>query len=798
MCDVYPWKLPQDKRHTIYLNISYMKIHTRILVSSGYCMICVIIVWIGVMYFNEWNTLDRLEKASQETNEIMDMTNRVNAALVELSLSGETFILWNEDEKDSYHLRLLSIDSLLQELGKVYMLPGVDSLRTCLKEKASRLDRLRSTYNQWLSLNTTLTDKIPVITRQSANEKVQKPKRKGFLGLFGKKESPKPTATETMLRRLNKEAIELDKFKNNHIKARIDSLNDGNVRLNMHIQNLIGSIDSNVRNSSEYRELEIASMRKNSYKKIGALTASVIILLIISYLTIIYDIGQRERGKHKLEESIRQNKSLLEMRKRIILTISHDIRGPLNVISGSAELAIDTRDKKKRDSYLNNARYLCRHVVHLLNNLLDVYRLNEAKETPNNVPFRLNALFDRIAVGAARIINDKGLIFRHDISDMDVTVIGDEDRIEQIVDNLLSNAVKFTSTGSVGISASYGNGHLVMAISDSGIGMTEETVKRIFRPFERADNVDHVEGFGLGLSITKGLISLLGGTVQVISDVGKGTTFHVSLPLALSDIEIEKESRPDRPSDKPGRLPRNVIVIDDDPMQRDIVREMLERNSVSCNTCATVTDVVKLMRENDYDMLLTDINMPGTDGFALLELLRKSDIGNSKEIPLVAMTARDDEENRHLLGYGFAGCLFKPFSMQDLLERISIIYAASQGHGNEMTDFSNLIGELDDKCLILDTLVKATKNDVAELKKAMRKDNRTVLKNVLHRIAPTWELLDAGDALINLRNNLKRKDITTEEISALVYPVINRLENIMTDAYNKMEELRYEKQNTDC
>lgn len=255
---------------------------------------------------------------------------------------------------------------------------------------------------------------------------------------------------------------------------------------------------------------------------------------------------------------------------------------------------------------------------------------------------------------------------------------------------------------------------------------------------------------------------------------------------------------PDRPSDKPGRLPRNVIVIDDDPMQRDIVREMLERNSVCCNTCATVTDVVKLMRENDYDMLLTDINMPGTDGFALLELLRKSDIGNSKEIPVVAMTAREDEENRHLLGYGFAGWLFKPFSMQDLLERISIIYAASQGHGNDMTDFSNLIGELDDKCLILDTLVKATKNDVAELKKAMRKDNRTALKNVLHRIAPTWELLDAGDALINLRNNLKRKDITTEEISALVYPVINRLENIMTDAYNKMEELRYEKQNTDC
>ncbi len=139
--------------------------------------------------------------------------------------------------------------------------------------------------------------------------------------------------------------------------------------------------------------------------------------------------------------------------------------------------------KRKRDGYLNNARYLCRHVVHLLNNLLDVYRLNEAKETPNNVPFRLNVLFDRIAIGAAQIINDKGLLFKHDYRNIDVTVIGDEDRIEQIADNLLSNAVKFTQSGSVGIAASYDGDRLVVDVSDTGIGMSEETVDRIFRPF---------------------------------------------------------------------------------------------------------------------------------------------------------------------------------------------------------------------------------------------------------------------------------------------------------------------------
>lgn len=183
-------------------------------------------------------------------------------------------------------------------------------------------------------------------------------------------------------------------------------------------------------------------------------------MLFVSYVIIHRDMERRDRNKRKLEESIRQNRSLLEMRKKIILTISHDIRGPLNVISGSAELAIDTRDMKKRDSYQNNARHLCRHVVHLLNNLLDVYRLNEAKEPPNYVPFRLNVLLDRIAIGAAQIINDKGLLFKQDYRNIDVTVIGDEDRIEQIADNLLSNAVKFTQSGSVGIAPSYEDGPL--------------------------------------------------------------------------------------------------------------------------------------------------------------------------------------------------------------------------------------------------------------------------------------------------------------------------------------------------
>ena len=380
-----------------------------------------------------------------------------------------------------------------------------------------------------------MANKLPVIVCQSTREEPQKAKRKGFLGIFGKKEQPKPTTTTTMLYSFNRELMTERKAQNERLKAHADSLARRNRHLNVRMQGLISYLDGKAQDILVERERKIAETREKSYRDIGLLTIFVLLMLLTSYGIIHRDLLQRERDRRKLEQSIRQNNALLEMRKKIILTISHDIRGPLNVISGSAELAIDTRDKKKRDGYLNNARILCRHVVHLLNNLLDVYRLNEAKETPNNIPFRLNTLLDRIALGAAQVINDKGLLFVHDFKNADVTVRGDEDRLEQIADNILSNAIKFTQSGTISFSVSYSDDILRMNFSDTGWGMSEETMERIFQPFERADNTGDVKGFVLGLSITKGLVSLLGGTIEVDSNVGTGTVFHVNLPLSLAD-----------------------------------------------------------------------------------------------------------------------------------------------------------------------------------------------------------------------------------------------------------------------
>lgn len=183
------------------------------------------------------------------------------------------------------------------------------------------------------------------------------------------------------------------------IDSYADSLRNHNRKLNQELRTLIATMDEQFQSVLAVKEERIKASHDRSTFTITCLVLSAVFLLLVSYLVILRDIRGREKSRKRLEETIAQNAVLLEMRKNIILTISHDIRAPLNIISGSAELAADTRDRKRRNTHLNNIRTVCKHVVHLLNNLLDVYRLNEAKETRNDVPFNLNDLLERIASG---------------------------------------------------------------------------------------------------------------------------------------------------------------------------------------------------------------------------------------------------------------------------------------------------------------------------------------------------------------------------------------------------------------
>ena len=765
-----------------------MKIGRKL--AIGYTVIVALIGGIVYTYLREWRQMVSLESEIKQIHEVRQSVHEAYVHMLDLTMFGETILEWEKADTAIYRAKRHKVDSILCEFKDYYSGERIDSLRVLMAEKEIQLFNISQLFEKQVELGEELAERVPVIAYESTQQEPEKKKR-GFLGLFKKKEKPQPTTT-TKLYTLNRDVVKKQSEQNRRLTETVDSLAQRNYTINTQLKSLISAMDERITTDLQEREEQIIKTREETKVWLGGITAFLLLSLAISYFIIMSDHAKKERGRRKLEESSRKNAELLEMRKKIILTISHDIRSPLNSIIGYSELAMDTRDKKKRNQQLKKVLGRSKHILHLVNNLLDVYRLNQAKETMHPVPFRISDLLNRVVDGATQPINDKGLLFEHEFTDTDVVVKGDVDRIEQVINNLIANAVKFTSSGHIAFNVNYAEGILTMKVSDTGVGMSEELMKRIYMPFERAANADNAEGYGLGLPIAKGIVAMLGGTIDVKSTLGEGTTFTVTLPLPITDEAVEDETVP---IDATLHLPKNVIAIDDDILQLELVKEMLERNGVSCTICSKVDKLTEEMRKKNYDLLLTDIQMPNTDGFKLLELLRKSRIGNSKEIPVVAMTARSESEREDLLNAGFDGCIFKPFSMNELL-RVTASVIKGREPGSE-TDFSMMLANVSDKRKILRTMIESCEKDIVALKLAMTAENRESMRTIAHRMFPMWEMLSMDEILLAYRNVLKDSDSDTQSVLNHTNHIITHIEHLIEDARNEIERIADEEKNID-
>lgn len=766
-----------------------MKIQRKL--ALGYTIIVALIGGIVYTYLHEWRQMNRLEREVKEIHRLRQNVHEAYVHMLDLTMFGETILEWEEADTALYRAKRMEVDSILCEFKNYYSGERIDSLRHLMAEKEIQLFNISQLFDRQMELGEELAERVPVIAYESTQEPSKK--KGGFLGLFKKKEkTPSQSTTSTKLYTLNRDVIRKQSEQSRRLSETADSLAQRNLNINQRLKSLIAAMDERVTTDLQEREQQIIETRERTKVWLGGITAFIFLALLLSYIVIMRDYGRKERGRRKLEASNRKNAELLEMRNKIILTISHDIRGPLNNIIGYTELALDTREKKKRNLQLKKVLGRSKHILHLVNNLLDVYRLNQAKETMLPVPFRISDLLNRVVDGATQPINDKGLLFEHEFVGADAVVKGDVDRIEQIINNLIANAVKFTSAGHIGFNVTYMDGTFTMKVSDTGMGMTEDMMKRIYLPFERAANAENSDGYGLGLPIAHGIVTMLGGTINVESELNKGTTFTVTLPLPVTNEPIEEESVS---FDASLHLPKNVIAIDDDMLQLELVKEMLERNGVSCTICSKVDKLTEALRKKNYDLLLSDIQMPNTDGFKLLELLRKSRIGNSKDIPIVAMTARSESEREALLEAGFDGCIFKPFSMNELLKVIASVVKGREP-GSE-TDFSVMLANVSDKKKILRTMIETCEKDIVDLKIAMTAENRESMRSIAHRMFPMWEMVSMDEILLAYRNVLKDTDCDTQTVLNHTNHIITHIEHLIEDAGNEIERIVDEEKNID-
>lgn len=767
------------------------KVGLRFKILFGYFIILAVISSVIIIISNEKQQLHNIEMDSESSCDIRHDIYAAHRYITELATLGEAVIIGEEADYLIYHERRLCTDSLLQKLKpycREFIHPDqIDTLCSLLAGKEQHLHYIMQTFHNQEKADSLFIHRLPTVARNMGGPHKITRKKKGIAGLLGKKETIETTTPAITLYALDEKMIEMQEKQRLELGKYTAILRTENRKLNNELVKLISKIDILVQTALRQKEERIAAMRQRSFRAMTYVLVVAVILLLISYLIIQRDLRQKAKSHRALKESIGQNRALLEMRKKIILTISHDIRGPLGSIIGSAELAMDTREKKKRNHHLLNIQNSCRHILHLVNNLLDIYRLNEWKETRNDVLFKPKEFIEHIVARYSVSCNDKGLMFNTEMSGLEVTLIGDVDRIEQILDNLLVNAIKFTEAGEIRLVVIYKYGNLILDVMDTGIGMSKETLSRIFEPFERAAQEVNAEGFGLGLSITRGLVGLLGGEISVESIVGTGSKFHVVLPLVQAEGHEENENRINtKIIAGVMRLPEQVLIIDDDTVQLAVIKEMLERNGVICYTCSHVKVLVQKLRQQNFDLILTDIQMPGTNGFELLKLLRSADIGNSRTIPIMAMTARGDTGTYDFTEAGFAGCISKPFSSQELLSSISSIFL--QNEIEEIVDFKQLTYEVDDKRLILELFVNEAQKSITEFQDALKTLDRKFLRDTLHRIYPVWELLKIERPLDVYHKMLHDETVEEDTIRQETDKIISYMQKLVTKARREIDD----------
>ena len=361
------------------------------------------------------------------------------------------------------------------------------------------------------------------------------------------------------IRELSQQALERERWR----------LRNDNQRLNGQINRLMNSFEREQLIVSEKIQERNEQIRQESMRALVAVASGAILLAVIFGVLVWKGWLRDDRFRRALEEARRRAEDLLEAREKLMLTITHDFKAPLGSIIGYVELMMRLDNTERQKFYLQNMKASSDHLLSLVSDLLDFHRLESHKLDINRIAFSPKVLFDKI-VSAMQPVADKkqlNLILKVEKS-ADANFSGDPLRIKQIVDNLLSNALKFTARGTVTIHVFVRVRYLVFSVSDTGRGIARDDLEHIFQAFTRLSSAQGVEGFGLGLAITRQLVDLMGGRIDVRSVEGVGSTFTVEIPL---------EEVSEKTGDTKAFSGKRCLLLDDDKLQLTLFENQLKQ-----------------------------------------------------------------------------------------------------------------------------------------------------------------------------------------------------------------------------
>lgn len=513
---------------------------------------------------------------------------------------------------------------------------------------------------------------------------------------------------------------------------------------------------------------EKAAVLKRSSKTVSRIaTASLFVLLLFMYLTYLLT-NRNQRYREQLEKSNRLTQNLLNAKERLLLMISHDIKAPLSSIIGHIEFMykeqLPTEDKER----LDNMRSSSEQILDLSNRMMHFQKLEKGIAEIRIVPFNPYVLINDIYKSFIPAAKKKNLFIKLKISDMEQGQLYESDSfiIKQILNNLINNAIKFTEKGGIYLHSSLDSHARLLNISvrDTGVGISEDEKEKIFEEFSRGGSVETqemIEGFGLGLPIVIKLVELLKGKMEFNSKLGEGTEFLLQIPLEESKetIEIISETTSENTEKCDENLnAARLLWIDDDEGLLNLYSKFFERKGAQVTKCHDSHAVFELLKNNHFDLILTDIQMPKINGFELVAKIRQLG-GYFSEIPIVALSARTDISEKDFKLAGFTAFVAKPFSLEHLHKISCELVKNNQGPSFEANEsgkvptagFDALIEFVkDDKEVSLDILTTFLEDNLkktADLKTAAAESDWDTVKFISHKMVPLMTMIGAEEVL---------------------------------------------------